>query len=69
MILTASAAGRVSIAQLIEWTDCKKKVKYLRKLIRQMHSARLLEFYDAADEVELLPPGAKQVQDLISKYV
>jgi hypothetical protein len=69
LLLAASVAGRVPVAQLISWTDSQSKTKYFMKLLRQMHSARLLEFYVGAGEIELLPPGTAEIQSLMSKYL
>lgn len=68
LFLLASTTGKVNIDDVVKWTDTDPSDKrYLTKLLRQLHSKRLLEFSD--DKVQLLPPGSQRVEQLSAKHV
>ncbi|MGE0115240.1 MAG: hypothetical protein AB7T07_10210 [Steroidobacteraceae bacterium] len=59
LLLLASSSTKIRADNLLKWTGYKGK-PYFKRLLRQMHEARLIEFYELAGEVELLPPGADE---------
>lgn len=63
LALIGSSALPVTYAQLLEWTEYSNKT-YFKKLLRELHKARLIEF--AKDgSITLLPPGAKAVAEIV----
>lgn len=66
LILLASSSTRVNVEQLFIWLDYDKK-PYFNRLLRQMHSERLLEFHKESNEVELLPPGVDYVSTILAE--
>ena len=64
LLLLGSCTGRVDAAALFTWTGYGKR-GYFNRLIRQLHSQRLLEFHEGTCEVELLPPGGDYVATLL----
>lgn len=66
LILLNSCSGKVGADSIFEWTGYTKR-GYFNRLIRQLHSERLLEFHEADAQVELLPPGADYVAALLQE--
>lgn len=64
LLLVATTLPNVTSAQLREWTEASDK-RYFAKLLRQLHKKRLVEFDETTDQVQILPPGAKAVQELM----
>ena len=64
LLLTATSPGRVHAEELLRWCDYKDR-KYFFKLLRQLHSKRLIE-YRADETLEILPPGSQIVSQLIA---
>ena len=60
LLLLASSPGRLRADDLLRWTGYKGK-RYFTRLIRQLHAARLVEFHEDTQELELLPPGVDEV--------
>jgi hypothetical protein len=63
LLLLASAQAKVPVDSLMRWTGYKQKGYFLR-LVRQMHDARLVEFHEETNHVELLPPGAQEASSV-----
>jgi len=59
LLLLASSPGRIRVEDLLRWTGYKGK-PYFTRILRKLHNARLIEFYEASGEAELLPPGADE---------
>lgn len=69
LLLIASCPAACSTNDLFGWLDCKNKA-YFNKLLREQHAKRFVEFNENSNEVLILPPGAKYVEErLFSKYV
>ena len=68
LVLLASSPGKVTADDLLRWTECSTKT-YLKKLLRQLHSARKVNFDRESEEVTILPPGISQAESILSKYV
>jgi hypothetical protein len=64
MLLAASTVPSGTAEQLRVWIECDNS-KYFMKTIRKLHRGRLLEFDEGAKTVQVLPPGANFVRDLI----
>ena len=65
-LLIGSVAGKVAVEQLFSWTEQKNRA-YFNKLIRSLHEKRYLEFHVSTGEIELLPPGADYITELLKK--
>lgn len=66
LLLLASATGKVTSDDLLNWTDSKDK-RYFKKLMRQLHRDREIELSAADGSVQLLPPGSAVVEALVAK--
>jgi len=66
LVLIASSPIKVDIEQLLSWLDYDNR-PYFKKLLRQMHSDRLIELSKETNEVEILPPGSDFVSMLFAK--
>lgn len=66
LLLVATTLPSVSVSKLIDWTEAKNKKHFMAQL-RALHKKRLIEFNKNTNEVELLPGGAKYVQQLVNK--
>lgn len=64
LILLSSSVGQTDVDDLFCWTDYDKR-SYFNRLIRQLHSKRMIEFHEANGKVEILPPGADYVSQLL----
>ncbi|MGI8772518.1 MAG: hypothetical protein ACR2JE_13915 [Acidobacteriaceae bacterium] len=64
LLLIATSVPDVTSAELLEWSEAPDK-QYFLKLLRGFHKKRLIEFDEGTHKVQILPPGAKQIQDLI----
>jgi hypothetical protein len=64
LILAASAAGSVPANDLFVWTECSNR-SYFNKLLRKLHSDRMIEFSENEGTVSILPPGAKHVEEKV----
>lgn len=67
LVLLASSAGTVTADDLLRWTECSTKT-YLKKLLRQLHKARGIDFDGQSEQVTLLPPGVEQAERTLAKY-
>jgi hypothetical protein len=66
LLLIATTLPDVSSAQLLSWTEAPDK-SYFVKVLRGFHKKRLVEFDEEKDRIQILPPGAQQIQLLLSK--
>jgi hypothetical protein len=66
LLLIATTLPEVTSAQLLEWSEAPDK-GYFIKLLRGFHKKRLIEFDESLDRIQILPPGAKQIQELLLK--
>jgi hypothetical protein len=67
LLLLASSPGRVDSNDLRAWTDYKNVTNFVA-LLRELHSARLIEFYEAESRVEILPPGSLEASKISDRY-
>lgn len=66
LLLIATSLPSVSSVDLLRWTEASDK-KYFMKIVRALHKKRFIEFNESLDLTQILPPGAKYVQDLVRK--
>ncbi|RKY83800.1 hypothetical protein DRQ11_12515 [candidate division KSB1 bacterium] len=66
LILLASEKSKVQVDTLFSWIEYEKR-GYFNRVIRQLHRQRLVEFNEMRENVELLPPGADYVSNLLKK--
>jgi hypothetical protein len=64
LLLVATSLPTVTTSELIKWTEASNK-PYFMKLLRALHKKRFLEFNEASDTVQILPPGAQYIQQLV----
>lgn len=68
LILLGSCATKVHADNLFVWTDYDNR-SYFNRILRKLHTHRLLEFNVATGEIELLPPGYDEVSEILNKTV
>jgi len=66
LLLVATSTAETSIDDLQRWVDYKNN-QYFKKLLRQLHKQRLLEYSAERNAVQILPPGAIYVSGLVAK--
>lgn len=64
LLLVATSLPSVTSSELIQWTEAADK-RYFMKLIRLLHKKRFIEFTEATDRIQILPPGAQYIQQLV----
>lgn len=67
LILVSMSNDQVSISDISDWTDYKNK-SYLRKIAKQLHVNRLVEYTEHIDSLAISPTGARSARVLIHKY-
>lgn len=69
LLLIASCPSTCDTDALFGWIDYKNK-SYFNKLLREQHSKRMIELCETSGTAQILPPGAKYVEEqLVPKYV
>lgn len=66
IILLGTTNGKADTSEVIKWLDYSNHA-YVRRLFRKFHSKRLVEYNENNNTIELMPPGAKKVEELIEK--
>ncbi|MGA3069087.1 MAG: hypothetical protein ABSD43_02630 [Terracidiphilus sp.] len=66
LLLIATSLPNVTPGQLILWTEAPNKT-YFMKVLRGFHKKRLVEFDESSGKVQILPPGAQYVQELVRR--
>lgn len=66
LLLIGSQSSKTKAKDLNDWIEYKDKA-YFMKTLRQLHKARLINLSKDESEMEILPPGTKHVETLISK--
>jgi hypothetical protein len=67
LLLIASSPGRVDAKDLRAWTEYRNVTRFVA-LLKQLHKARLIEFYEAESKVEILPPGSLLASKISDRY-
>jgi hypothetical protein len=65
LLLLSSSSADVSIADLFQWTE-HSNITSFKKILKQLHDKRFIEFNKKSDTVLILPPGANYIQKKIS---
>jgi hypothetical protein len=65
LLLVASSSGPVNFLDLVRYIEPKTPA-YLKRMVRQLHEKRLLEYSEPTGGVKILPPGANLVAKLVS---
>lgn len=69
LLLIASCAAACDTDDLFKWLDYDNRA-YFNKLLRTLHSKRMVELASDGSTVQILPPGATHVEEkLMPKYV
>jgi hypothetical protein len=66
LLLVATTVPEVTSKELLVWSEASDK-RYFLKILRKLHKDRLIEFDEPSDKVQILPPGAKEIQEMLSK--
>lgn len=66
LLLIATSVPDVSIQELIDWTESKNK-KHFMETVRTLHKNRWIEFTESTARAQILPPGTKEVEKLVSE--
>jgi len=66
LLLIASSPAEVKTDDLFKWVGYQNK-KYLKKILREMHDLRYVEYDETIGSVLMLPPGAKYIQNRIAE--
>jgi hypothetical protein len=66
LLLSTAAEAMVATSDLLTWTGYQDRT-YFRKLLRQLHSERLLELATDHRTVQILPPGTAQAAEIVRK--
>lgn len=66
LLLLCTSSGKVSTADLKNWTGYKNDA-YFKKLLREMHANRLIELAGDGSTALILPPGDRIASELIAK--
>ena len=64
LVLLATPSKTIETSELIEWTGYENR-SYFLKLLREMHSERLIELSKDERQVQILPPGNKLAADVV----
>ena len=64
LLLLATTRNPVRTSDLLQWIEYQN-VGYFRRLLRNMHSKRLVELRHDEEYVEILPPGSKEATEII----
>ncbi|HSY48717.1 MAG TPA: hypothetical protein VLC46_07900 [Thermoanaerobaculia bacterium] len=65
LVLLATNSVPVKLSALLNWTEYRDE-GYFKRVLRKLHSARLLEFNEVLMTLELLPPASGRVAALVS---
>ncbi|WP_254513741.1 hypothetical protein [Anatilimnocola floriformis] len=63
LLLIASCASQCNVDDLQKWLDYENKA-YFSKILKELHSQRLIEYSEQHRTVHILPPGSKYVEGL-----
>lgn len=67
LALLLSEAGSVAVEDLVRWLE-HPAVRDYRKVLRQLHGDRQVEYDDATQKVRLLPPGVETAEALVASW-
>jgi hypothetical protein len=64
LLLLATSSGKVATADLIDWIGYENR-SYFLKLLREMHSERLIELSKSEPDAQILPPGSREAAEIV----
>jgi hypothetical protein len=64
LVLLAISPERVATKDLREWTDVQN-AGYFSRVLRELHSARMIELSKDEQHVLILPPGSQKAAEII----
>jgi len=67
LALLLSEVGPVSVEDLVRWLE-HPQIRDYRKVLRQLHAARHIEYDEATHSVRLLPPGVVAAEALVGSW-
>jgi hypothetical protein len=67
LVLMATAAGSISVLDLLKWTDYEN-TSYFKKMLRELHAERLIELSETDGLVVILPPGSAKATKIVQQY-
>ncbi len=67
LALLLAEHGSVSVEDLVRWLE-HPQIRDYRKVLRQLHSDRQVEYEEATQTVRLLPPGVVAAEALIASW-
>lgn len=67
LLLLLSVEGAVSEAQMVAWLEHKRPSDLRSKVLRSMHSQKLIFFDESTRVIRLLPPGVTAAENLTAR--
>lgn len=64
LIFLATTNSKLSLNELINWVEYSNPSNF-KKMLKKLHKERLIE-YSSDDEIYILPPGTKKVEDILN---
>jgi hypothetical protein len=64
LVLLATSSGKVATSDLLEWIGYENH-SYFLKLLREMHSERLIELSKDEAQALILPPGSEEAAEIV----
>lgn len=68
LLLIASSSSIVTFDDLFRWLDYSNK-QYFKKALIKLHNDRFIEYNQYRNDVEILPPGSKYVENKIKELM
>ncbi len=69
LLLLYASSAETRVTDLLDWTEYTNASRFRKGLLRDLHSARLVEFDDKADIVILSPVGARYVENTLPLHL
>jgi len=66
MLLVSSSATEIKFSDLFAWTEYSHITNF-KKLLRQLHKKRFIEYNEKNETILVLPPGSQYIQKKISE--
>ncbi len=68
LLLASTCQGVVTVESLLRWTEYDNK-SYFVKLLRRMHRERIIELSNGEKDVQVLPPGTREIEAFLADRV
>lgn len=65
LLLIATTLPRVTVPELLAWSEAPDR-KYFMRVLRGLHKKRFVELDERAGTVQALPPGTREVQEILN---